>query len=137
MVEYNVFTPTPCAVIEQRLGWFRQRSYYIYQALAFTPLMDILLKEPIDSPVSQHLQGRMIDIFKACKRASVHHRDFKITNFLVYQNEIYLIDLDHMSYNLTNIILRIMQKRDKRRFLKNFKNHPALYERFQNLLAFV
>lgn len=137
MVANNIFTPVPCAVIEQRMGWFRQRSYYLYEALDFSPLMDVLLREELDSPISLHFQQRIVDIFKACRRARVRHRDFKITNFLVHQHEIYLIDLDHMSYYCSNFFLRIMQRRDRKRFLRNFAQYPALHARFQTLLTFV
>ena len=137
MMANNIFTPVPRAVIEQDLGWLRKRSYYIYQALDFIPLMQVLQTEPVDSPLSQHLQNRIVDLFKACKRACVHHCDFKITNFLVYQNEIYLIDLDHMSFNFTPLMLHILQKRDKKRFLRNFEQHPDLYQRFKSLLGFI
>lgn len=137
MMENNILTPTPLAVIEQRLGWFRRRSYYLYQYLELTPLMNTLLSEPVDSPVAQNFQERMVDLFKALLRAKTHHRDFKITNFLVNSNEIYLIDLDHMSYNFFSFFARRALRRDRKRFLKNFKSHPEWYQRFEELLAFV
>ena len=137
MMENNILTPSPLVAIEQKIGWFRKRSYYIYQALELSLLMDVLLAEDIDSPKSQNLQERIVDLFRALYTARVHHRDFKISNFLVNQNEIYLIDLDHMSYDLTTIGLKISLRRDKKRFLKNFKDHPKLLARFEKLLDFV
>lgn len=137
LMENNVLTPSPLVAIEQKLGWFRKRSYYIYQALELSLLRDVLLTEDIDSPKSQNFQERIVDLFKSLQKARVHHRDFKITNFLVNQNEVYLIDLDHMSYDLTGFFLKHMLRRDKKRFLKNFKDHPELLARFENLLAFI
>lgn len=137
MMENNILTPSPLAVIEQKIGWLRKRSYYIYQALELSLLMDVLLSEDIDSPKSQNFQERIVDLFRALYKARVHHRDFKISNFLVNQNEVYLIDLDHMSYDLTTVGLKISLRRDKKRFLRNFTEHPKLLERFEKLLDFV
>lgn len=137
LLENNILTPKPLVAIEQKLGWLRKRSYYIYQALELSLLKDVLLEEDIDSPRSQNFQERVVDLFKALQKARVHHRDFKITNFLVNQNEIYLIDLDHMSYDVTDVVLNNMLRRDKKRFLKNFKGYPKLFERFEKLLEFI
>ena len=137
MLENNILTPKPLVVIEQKLSWLRKRSYYVYQALELSLLRDVLLTEALDSPKSQNFQERIVDLFKSLQKARVHHRDFKITNFLVNQNEVYLIDLDHMSYDLTGLGLKRMLRRDKKRFLKNFKDHPELFSRFETLLDFI
>ena len=134
LIEKNIPTPKPLATVEQKLGLIRKRSYYIYQYLDFESLSDVLLAKPIDSPEFKALGERVVSLFMALFKAKTHDRDFKISNFLVHHGEIYLIDLDSVSFYVSDIFLNSVLKKDQQKFLEVFKDQPDKYQYFSDLL---
>lgn len=137
LIANNIPTPKPLAVVEQKIGLIRKRSYYIYNYLNFAPLSEVLLDKPIDSPEFKALEERIVNMFKALYKTNTHHDNFKITNFLVHHGEIYMIDLDTVSYSLFPIIASRNFKKDKRDFLNNFKDYPDKQKHLSEAFGFI
>lgn len=76
LITNNIPTPKPLAVVEQKLGLIRKRSYYIYNYLDFELLSEVLIKKPIDSPEFKALEERIVNMFKALYKAKTHCDSF-------------------------------------------------------------
>jgi hypothetical protein len=137
LIANNIPTPKPLAVVEQKIGLIRKRSYYIYSYLNFELLSDVLINKPIDSPEFKGLEERIVNMFKALYKVKTHHDNFKIANFLVHQGEIYMIDLDYVSFSMFRPVAKRNFRKDKNDFLDNFKDYPEKQKYFAKALSFI
>ena len=115
-------TPDPVAMIEQRFGALRRRSFYFYEYLAGTPVEKI-----INPGASQQQLDDMCSAFTGMfgklAAARIAHGDMKFTNLLWVDNEIALLDLDAAAIYPAARYVHAYHK-DRDRFLRNWEHLP-------------
>lgn len=136
LLRNNIPTPRPLAAVELSIGLFRKRSYYIYEYLEFKSLKDLVLNAQ-DAEELDKICEKVVLLFKAMHKARLSHRDFKVTNLLMHHDEICVIDLDHASYRYSSLMLNHYLRKDRNRFVKNFKDNPELHAFFKEKLRVV
>jgi len=119
---FNIKTPNPIAIIEKKFFYLKYKSYYLTEFI-LAPTLDVFLKTEIDYNIKLATAKKAIKILFRLKELHIKHGDMKANNFLIYNNDIYLIDLDSMRaqkkffYNLSNRFVK-----DKARLLKNWQD---------------
>ncbi len=123
LLRIGVATPRPAAVIEERLGPFRRRSYYVNEFVAGQPCGDML-----GSPRAEHdpLRDELVRLFARLSQQRISHGDMKATNILVHDGRLVLVDLDAARQHACGWTLAPALRRDRRRLLRNWGDNPAL-----------
>lgn len=132
LLEINgIATPAPIACVEKRWGPFRLRGYYVS---AFQDAPTAAKKYAAQLPTAQEL-GWFKSLFAALSEAQLCHGDLKASNLLVTEHGIALVDLDAMKECAAATKRNACIKKDRRRFLKNWRSQPQLGELFAGVLA--
>ena len=122
----GIATPTPCAVIETRLGPLRGRSWLICNDLpgqALSQLLDATGQLPPDEPVGRAI----LTLFRALSRARVTHGDLKATNLVWHDARLYLIDLDATTWHANPRSFAKAWRKDRARLLRNWPEGSTLH----------
>lgn len=118
----------PVAMLEQRLGPLRRRSYYFCEYIAGTPLEKMLGPDASPQTIEQ-MCDKFRELFTKLAQARIAHGDMKITNLLVAGHDIVLLDLDVVSVYPAARYARAYRK-DRARFLRNWDHLPELRQKF-------
>ncbi len=138
LISLGIHTPKPIAMLEQRIGPVRRHSYYISEFIEGTTLRDVFNTDTIDfstDPIAQQLASKLIEIFALFKLAKISHGDTKNTNFMVVNNDIFVIDLDAVRFHQSNRSFKRAFNKDIQRFLRNWENQPNIKALFEKELT--
>ncbi len=138
LISLGINTPKPIALLERRIGPVRRHSYYISEFIAGTTLRDFFSNNAIDFSTdiaSQQLASKLIDIFTLFKLAKISHGDTKDTNFMIVNNDIFVIDLDAVRFHHSNRSFERAFNKDIQRFLRNWENQPKVKALFEKELT--
>lgn len=121
------------AVIQEWWGPFKQRSWFISQYLSDVDLLSHL-HDPLSTGTQplrlSELVTEMSDIFSHLKKHDLSHGDMKATNILLSNGKLYLIDLDAAHQHRYGFTLMRARRKDRRRFMKNWRDEPVIYKAF-------
>lgn len=121
----GVPTARPLLLLERRCGPLRGVAYLVMEDLG-----DRHLGQEIDQQgLSDARAAELARLFRTLQAAGLRHGDTKVTNLLVTDAGIALIDLDAMGLS------RRGQRRDVARFLANFQHQPLVRERLAAAFA--
>jgi tRNA A-37 threonylcarbamoyl transferase component Bud32 len=110
----------PVALLERRTGWQRDVAYLVMEDAGDCDLLRATGLQPPDDA----LVASVVELFRALDALGLAHGDTKATNFLVRGERVALIDLDAMR------VTRHDGARDRERFLANWRDRPAVRQRF-------
>lgn len=128
----GIDTPRPVAAMEERWrGVLRGRSYFIHEFIEGDTLAQ-RLREGSDGPAG--LVEQAAGIVLRLRETGIVHGDLKATNFLVSNDDIYLVDLDATRPARGRQLETGLQK-DLERFLRNWSDQPGLLEAFEKRLT--
>jgi tRNA A-37 threonylcarbamoyl transferase component Bud32 len=122
----------PILMLEQRFGPLRFNAYYVTKHLNGVPLIDVIASLSENELVE--VMAAVENLFSLFKDNRLTHGDMKASNLIWHENQLYLIDLDAAMQHQTDLTWRPANAKDKKRFLKNWKNNQDLYVRFKVLL---
>ena len=114
----GVPTARPLALCERGPGVFRPRGWLLLEDLGDTHLGE----EVAAAGISDARVDEVVGIFSALRAAGLRHGDTKVTNFLIHDGHVHLIDLDAMTLSARGV------ERDIERFLDNWEGQTR--ERF-------
>lgn len=113
-------TPAVLAVVEERIGPLRGRSWVATEFVAGPTLAERVARD-VDPSELEPLVAQMTRIWKALGRLRAGHGDMKALNFIVgVSGELWMIDLDGMRLGLPAPLFRRQRRRDRARFLANW-----------------
>ncbi|MGI9311676.1 MAG: lipopolysaccharide kinase InaA family protein, partial [bacterium] len=122
----GLITPAPIAAMEERWGPLRFRGYYL---CAFDDSPSAAHKYATACPSAAE-RARFAELFEGMRLARICHGDFKASNLLVTERGIALLDLDSMKEAPTLADMDEFARKDRRRFLKNWRDQPEQMEAF-------
>ncbi|WP_321531215.1 lipopolysaccharide kinase InaA family protein [uncultured Desulfuromonas sp.] len=130
----GISTPSAIAMAEKRFGPLRLTGYYVCD---FVEGKDVAAyfadgNEPNESQLDT--ANRLIELFRIFLQLGIVHGDCKATNFLVTDQGIAVIDLDAMWEPKSRKRFNKLYRRDRSRFLRNWKTDCALYRWFDRHL---
>jgi len=121
------------AMIEERWGIFRRRSYFI------CPFIDGIDARHFFAEDMQPNDNWPIAVENIClmlkKLADnkLSHRDLNLSNIILVNNTPYLLDLDAMTHNKNTWIAKRAAKKELQRFMQNWENIPKPHRQAASL----
>lgn len=116
---FGISTPTPVAMIEQRFWPFRLRAYYLTTLAPGRPLSEI--SALVNHPKIAKKMDLLLAEFKALR---ISHGDMKASNFIVNDEQLFVLDLDAMHWHQHLKDFKIARKKDLQRLARNW-THPV------------
>lgn len=130
---YYIKTPEPIAILEQRWGWLRQRSYYITQYISGLPGHKYLRQEK-NPKQREYWARKLIAILDKLGKFKIRYGDAKAHNFLITTASVYVTDLDGMrQYSNLRYKLSKTAAKDKARLLRTWYQDPDISQLFLQL----
>jgi len=122
----GIATAKPLALLENRLGIFRWQAYFVCEYIDGQTLDNYLLKMSQQQGAWQPILEQIVDIFVELWGAKISHGDTKASNFIIRNDQVYLLDLDGMRRHRRKSVLKQAWRRDIKRFLQNFIEYPLI-----------
>ena len=117
-------------LIENRWGPFRSTAYFISEYMEGSDIYNLLHS----NGAKDISQEEIIDLTGALLRmladASISHGDFKATNFIFSNRNLFIIDLDAMREHRFRWRFRRAFRRDLKRFRQNWTDSPIIDKLF-------
>lgn len=133
---FGVQTAKPIAFIEKRFMGLRGKSYYITEYVSGEHAGQYFTKHEQQEVKVTRMIDRVTQLLKNIAKCEVTHGDLKATNILINtREEPIMIDLDGAKEHVSLSGLRKAWQKEIKRFLKNFRDQPALRSRFKNELT--
>lgn len=122
----GIATPRPLALIERRFGPLRGRAWLITEHCAGPDLKSHLAQyEDTGAPAAE--QTALTRLFHQLKHERLTHGDLKATNLLWENGRLKLIDLDAMRQHQRNSTFAKAWRKDRARFLRNWRANSELH----------
>lgn len=122
LIELNIPTIEPVAVVENRFGPLRNKAYFIYKYVEGINFFDFFKSQ---TTFSQQFSQVIKDIavsMKKLKSAHIYHADLHHKNMLLVDDKILLLDLDHMKkYRFLKNRFHKAHQKDINQFVKYLK----------------
>ena len=115
----GIATPSPLAMIERRIGPLRRQAWLVTEYCPGQSLLEHL-GEAGDCIPDEQTASAMLHTFSQLADARISHGDFKATNQLWHDNQVWLIDLDAMQAHADQTSWHKAWLRDRSRFIRNW-----------------
>lgn len=134
LLQYNkILTPKPIAILEERFGPLRGKAYFLTEYIEGCQLLEFMPQMTVRNRLEK-IADQVIRIFIKLYKQNIRYGDTKASNFIVSEDNVYLIDLDSMrKYSLIHYKLNKSFEKDKARFLRNWQNWPKICQLFLEL----
>ncbi len=126
-IDIGICTARPVAMIENRLGPLRGRSYYISEYVDGRLCLDYLA----DSPDSEGVIADIKEIFGKMHAHRISHGDMKASNLLISAGRVVVLDLDAAQEHQKPSRFARAYRRDRSRLLRNWDAGSALHRNLQ------
>ena len=132
----GLLTPRPLAILEARRGPWRRVSYLMTERIhSGVALHKWVAEHSGPSGAIEGIARQFGCVWRILGEARLTHGDMKAANLLVDPSGmIWLVDLDGMRHHSTSLGWSRARERDRRRFLRNWQEFPAVMSTFQNHL---
>ncbi len=130
----GIATPRAIAVIEKRIGPLRSTGYYVCDFVAGTNAEAFFQDATVDALVKEQVAGNFVTLFALFYKLNICHGDCKATNFLLKDNEPWVLDLDAMQECSSPARFKKLFQVDRQRFLRNWQTDPELQKWFDDHL---
>ncbi len=121
---YGISTPTPLAMLEERVGPLRRRAFLVTE---FCPGENLLQHLAPDREPDEEEAAAILAFFRALSRMRISHGDMKATNLLWHAGRLVVIDLDAMVQHDSQAAFVRDWRRDRARFLRNWPASSVLH----------
>jgi len=128
----GIATPRNLALLEERFGPVRLRSYLLSEIVPGEPLLDWTRSRGADDPDLARVAEAFGGLWNRLGELRLAHRDMKGSNFIVEKDcRIWLVDLDGMRRWPRGPLLARARNRDRARFLRNWQDRPEVEALFR------
>jgi len=121
----------PVLMVEKRFGPIRQNAYFVTEYLEGRELLKLL---PTMSRLEREaVLHEVLGAFAKMRDAKITHGDLKATNLIWREGQLFFIDLDASAKHRNRVTWSKSHNKDRKRFMKNWSNHPDLLLLFKEL----
>lgn len=120
----GISTPTPLALIEERIGPLRRRAFLINE---FCPGVSLLHLLSPDREPEVDVACALVSLFQRLYTLRISHGDLKASNLLWHDDNVFLIDLDALVQHRSAIGHARAWRRDRERLLRNWPASSILH----------
>lgn len=136
MLEAKIGTARPLAMVEERIGPCRFRSYVLTEHIEGTRLDRFLQQTQLTTAELDQLASQFAHIWHTLGEMRIGHGDMKASNFLVTPDrQLKIIDLDGTWRHWFDVTFLPRRDRDWLRFMKNWKGRPEVGAAFRAAVA--
>ena len=136
MLSAGIGTARPLAMVEDRLGPFRFRSFVLTEQVEGTPLPEFLEKTELNTLELDRLAGQFARIWHTLGELRIVHGSLHAANFLVTpQGQLKLINLDGTWRHWFDLTFLHRRDRDWLRFMKTWRGQPEIGAAFRAAVA--
>lgn len=121
----------PILMYEKRVGPIRFDAYFVSQFLDGEELLNALPSMAVSEQLM--VKHAMQDAFSKMEKAKLSHGDLKASNLIWKDHSLYFIDLDAAQKHISKITWSKAHKKDRKRFMKNWRGQAELLDMFQDL----
>ena len=130
----GVETPRPFIIIEERLfGLLRQKAYFVCEKIEAPNLMECFDGKQFKNSELSQIITKFRNLFQIMIDYKISHGDMKASNFIFYNEQLIVLDLDGMKKHDSNRSFKKAIMKDFNRFLKNWRNSEC-EEAFKSLV---
>lgn len=123
-------TAKPIALIETRITGLNRKAYFLTEYVD-APDVAAYFKQVSDKALRAQAVKQLVELFYRLYLLNISHGDMKATNIKVLSDgKPLLIDLDSMQQHRYNFFAIKAHARDIKRFMRNWKDEPSLYNAF-------
>jgi tRNA A-37 threonylcarbamoyl transferase component Bud32 len=122
----GIATPRAIAVLEKRIGPLRSTGYYVCDFVAGLHAEEFFQDETLDATAKGRVAENFVQLFSLFHQLNFCHGDCKATNFLIKDNELWVLDLDAMQECSSPTRFQKLFQADRERFLRNWQSQPEL-----------
>lgn len=127
---YDILTPRPLVMIENRWGICRSKAYFITENVSGGDVLSMVKKSGYSPQNMDELGQQFEQLFMQMKALWFSHGDFKGSNFLLDEGRVTIIDLDSMQIHNSEKAQQAAFVKDQQRFMKNWPVDTPAYKRF-------
>ena len=131
---YGILTARPVALIEARFGPVRGRAWYISEFVAGDDASSLCGQAMLDKAGQIRAGQKLTDLLAQLALSSLSHGDMKATNFILSERGAVIIDLDAMRKHDAAESFQRAQRRDLRRFMRNWEACPETRAMFAEMM---
>jgi lipopolysaccharide kinase (Kdo/WaaP) family protein len=138
LIILGLATAKPVAILEQRFfGLFRGKAYYLSEYVDASDIGDFF-KNTSNKQLRSVVVKQTVQLFYRLYLLKISHGDAKATNIKVLpEGKPLLIDLDSMRQHHYDFFAQKAHARDIKRFMRNWKDEPSLYNAFVKVFKVV
>ncbi len=125
----GIATANPVALIESRRYGLKGKAYFMTEYID-APDMIEFFKQTSDKGLRAQAIKEAAQLFYRLHLLNISHGDMKANNIKVLVTNPMLIDLDSMQQHRCKYFANKAHARDLRRFMRNWKDEPSLYNGF-------
>ncbi len=126
----GIATPAPVAVVEHNNTLGKRRSYFITCYQPGEDSWTYFCSERHNEQTKHCVAQSILNILDKLAQYRITHGDLKGSNFIIHQEQVYLIDLDAMKQHPWQRGFKQQQQKDHKRFLKNW-DKKACYQHWK------
>ena len=123
----GIATPAPVAVVEHNNALGKCRSYFISRYQPGEDSWTFFCSDQHNEESKHCAAQSILNILDKLAQYRITHGDLKGSNFIIHQEQVYLIDLDAMKQHSWQRSFKQQEQKDHRRFLKNW-DKKACYQ---------
>lgn len=136
LMMHDIRVPQPIAVYEKRFFIFKSTSYFLMEEIQGEALLHYLLDPNKTLEQKQHIVSEMKSLFSKLKQLNISHGDTKPMNYMVRDNNVFIIDLDGMQQLHSEVAFLAAFKEDQQRFLRDWEQYPDIKPLFRDFFSF-
>lgn len=121
----SIHTFEPIAYVEDRIGPFKRRSYFICSLIKGKDALSFFSNNANQSKWEK-VANSVVSLIQQLGAKGLCHRDLNLSNILLVDDEPYLIDLDSMRQHWRVRLIRRRTLQDVKRFMENWQDYPAI-----------
>lgn len=122
----NILTFEPIALIEERFGFLRGRSYFLCSYLDGIDALHYFAHDASPKPNWPVVAKRIVLLLKALASRKLYHQDLNLSNIILIDDKPHLIDLDSMKANRFGWSKNAILSKLYRRFMENWDEAPGV-----------
>jgi len=127
---FDIPTPVPQAMIEQRLGPIRMISYFITDFIEGVDARTYFFSKDISIDNKKEVAQKIIKIIQSMIKSKLSHGDMKATNFLIAGKNVFITDLDSMRQHSSKKVFDKYILKDIKRLLENWEHDTEILQIF-------
>ena len=133
----GIFTAPNVAVIQEWLGPFKLRSWFISEYIEGALLVHYMANQAdasLPHPQLDALKANTVNLFQSLRAKQLSHGDLKASNIILSENRLYLIDLDAARAHKNKYSFLRAHQKDQARFMKNWVSNAYTQQLFEPLI---